>query len=383
MPAEVDPKNVQPIAQIILKETDAKNLRSAQVLLKEILKNSPLDREDTLQLVWNLCHWGFVSLPLANVPRHSRCHLIIGDAGSGKSTASRYIALRCFQALQEPEAKKLASEFGIKNESPLPVYLRLEDFGKLIDKHPDGKCCLCECAANFWLQENKTPLFSAGQLAVTLEKFPVWLFLDGLDELSNPAHRLKLVQTVRGLVASGQYPNLRITLTSRPAAITDELLNALNLPYFHLLELESSQVDDFAHRYFKANLHKESDTEVKNRAEKFLVALQDVPAAQKLATNPLLLTVIAVLHYKENKLPESRADLYDKCIEQLMAQKAAKRGQPETGKIDFRFPTDNPLPFVYWNHHQIIDILRNLAFHGLERTEEEVFLTQEFVRQQL
>ncbi len=313
------------------------------------------------------------------MPQNTRCHLIIGDAGSGKSTASRYIALRCFQALQAPDARKLASEFGIGNELPLPVYLRLEDFGKLIDKYPDGKCCLCECAANFWRQSDQTPLFMANQLAVTMEQQPVWLFLDGLDELSNPAHRLKLVQTVRGLVESGQYPNLRITLTSRPAAITDELLNELNLPYFHLLELEPDQVDDFAHRYFAANLHKETDSEVKNKAEKFLNALQDVPAAQKLATNPLLLTVISVLHYKENKLPESRADLYDKCIEQLMAQKAATPGKLETGKIEFKYPRESARPSIDWKHTEIKEMLRDLAFHAFEATEDEVFLTPDFV----
>ncbi len=349
------------------------------MIWKEIFQTSPLDREKTLHVVWNLCQWGFNALPLASVPQTARYHLIIGDAGSGKSTASRYIAFRCFQAVQEPEAKKLASEFGIKDELPLPIYLRLEDFSKLIDKHPDGKCCLCECAANFWRQSDQTPLFTADQLAITLEKLPVWLLLDGLDELSNSAHRLKLVQTVRGLVASGQYPNLRITLTSRPAAITDELLNELNLPYFHLLELEPGQVDDFAHRYFKANLHKELAAEVTNKTEKFLVALQDVPAAQKLATNPLLLTVIAVLHYKENKLPESRADLYDKCIEQLMAQKAATPGKLETGKIEFKYPRDQARPLIDWKHTEIKEMLRDLAFHAFEAPEDEVFLTPDFV----
>ncbi len=45
-----------------------------------------------------------------------------------------------------------------------------------------------------------------------------------------------------------------------------------------------------------------------------------------------LLTVIAVLHYKEGKLPHYRAELYEKCIEQLMAQRRPRRASWKPAK---------------------------------------------------
>ncbi|UCE07845.1 MAG: NACHT domain-containing protein, partial [bacterium] len=309
--------------------------------------------------------------------------MFIGDAGGGKSTACRYMALRCLEDLKNKKSKALKQEFGITGKKPLPIYLRLEDFGKMIADYSDGVCCLFECAAKFWQRANKTQLFTAGQLYHALQHQPVWLFLDGLDEISNPDNRLKLATLVRDIVASDQFPQLQITLTSRPAAITDELLNTLGIPYFSILNLEQDQIEDFAHRYFAANLLDETEDQVNQRAKDLIDALADVPAARRLASNPLLLTVTAVLHYKEGKLPRYRAELYEKCIEQLMAQKAATPGRLETGKISFKYPPGASKPIIDWNHNQIIDMLRDLAFHAHQRTEDEVFLNPELMLQRL
>jgi len=362
------------IALLLLKEADAANLRRPETILKDLIHQSPLNDAQTRNIIWNLSRQGFSAKPLAEVPKQAQFHLVIGDAGSGKSTASRYLAWRCFEALQAPEAPSFTEEFGLEGDAPLPVYLRLEDFAKFADSGRDG---LLECAANFWRTKAGAPLFSADDLRLTLQSRPVWLLLDGLDELSNPDHRQELAETVPALIR--EYPGLRITLTTRPAVVTDELLHSLNLPVFYLLDLESRQVETFAQKYFQANLA--DGTEAAARAQKFLNALENVPAAQKLATNPLLLTVIAVLHYKEDKLPESRAELYEKCIEQLIAQRAATPGKLETGKIEFKYPTGTPL--IDWRSAEILDFLRQLAFRVLESPESDVFLTPDFVRRQL
>src|SRR4029079_396676 len=40
-----------------------------------------------------------------------------------------------------------------------------------------------------------------------------------------------------------------------------------------------------------------------------------------LAVNPLLLTVIAIVHWNRKRLPEQRVDLYDECIDVLLGQR--------------------------------------------------------------
>lgn len=321
---EADDKKSYPIARKILEECNARNIRSAKVIISEIMSSQHLNMSQVYRVLWILSSWAIVPRPLAEIPAKDRIFLIIGDAGGGKSTACRYMALRCFEDLKQGlSAKKgspgcLEREFGITDKTPLPVYMRLEDFGTMIADYPDVDCCLFECAAKFWHRTGNSEAFTAGQLYHALHKKPVWLFLDGLDEISNPVNRHRLAEVVKGLVSSKAFPHLRLTLTSRPAAITDELLNELGIPYYTLLYLEQDQIIDFAHRYFAANLPDETNSQVNRRAQELINALEEVPAARRLAINPLLLTVIAVLHYKEGKLPHYRAELYEKCIEQLM-----------------------------------------------------------------
>ncbi|RQW02512.1 NACHT domain-containing protein, partial [candidate division KSB1 bacterium] len=381
--AEIDEKQTYQIARKILHECDSNNLRHPNVILKEITTSQRLKQEQALQILALLSNSAIVPRPIAEIPAKERCHLFIGDAGGGKSTACRYMALRCFEDWRKEQSKILAEEFGITGETPLPIYLRLEDFGKMISEYAEGMLCLFQCAAKFWKHSNGKSLFTAGQLYHTLQHQPVWLFLDGLDEISNPENRMKLASVVQKLVKSNAFPQMYLTLTSRPAAINDEVLNTLSIPYFTILNLEQEQIESFAHNYFAANLLEETQDQVDQRANELIDALEAVPAAKQLTTNPLLLTVIAVLHYKEGKLPQHRAELYEKCIEQLMAQKATTPGRLETGKISFRFPPLPGKPIIDLNHNQIVDMLRDLAFHAHQRTVDEIYLNPELVLQRL
>ncbi|MFH1563387.1 MAG: SUMF1/EgtB/PvdO family nonheme iron enzyme, partial [Nitrospirota bacterium] len=381
------------IACKILMEANAENIRAAKVIINEIKSSHPNKHQQVMSILQALSNLAVISRSLAEIPGKARFHLLIGDAGAGKSTACRYMALRCFEGLQ--------AEFEITGTTPLPIYLRLEDFGKMVADYTDGLHCLLACAANFWQGSNKselfnagqfhppTPrqrgiegsnkseLFNAGQLLYAISHQPVWLFLDGLDEISNPDNRLKLADIVCKIAQSNLFPQLRITLTSRPATITNELLDKLGIPDFHILDLEQSQIVDFAHKYFAANLPEE--TERKKQAQEFLSALNAVPAAGRLASNPLLLTVIAVLHYKAGALPRYRVELYEKCIDQLMAQKATTPGRLGTGNITFKYP----LASIDWDHFRIIDVLCDLAFHTHQNPEDEMLLKPEFLRKRL
>ena len=370
---EMDKQLSQTIACKILDEANAENIREIGVIIDEIKCSHQKEQQQILHILQALSNW--VPRPLAEIPNKARFHLLIGDAGAGKSTVCRYMALRCFEG-----ESALQKEFGITDTTPLPVYLRLEDFGKMAADYTDGIHCLLACAANFWRSgegSNKSELFSAGQLLNAINNQQVWLFLDGLDEIPNPEHRLKLVKIVQKIVKSNSFPQLRITLTSRPAAITNKLLDELNTPYFYILDLEQPQIEDFAHKYFAANLPDETKKKCEDRAQKFLDALDNVPAAKKLASNPLLLTVIAVLHYKEGKLPQCRAELYEECIKQLMAQKTTTSDH----LISFKYPLINPI--IELNNNQIIRVLRDLAFYAHQRTKNEVFLNPALLRLRL
>jgi formylglycine-generating enzyme required for sulfatase activity len=151
------------------------------------------------------------------------------------------------------------------------------------------------------------------------------------------------------------------------------------------MNLEQPQIEEFAHNYFAANLD-ESKAQSEARAGGFLTALDDVPAARKLATNPLLLTVIAVLHYRSGKLPRFRAELYEKCVEQLMTQKAKKPGQAGGDDLQFVFPQHAPRKddeLLRIDYLRLTMVLRDLAFHAHARKDGEMYLTPALVKDRL
>ena len=63
-----------------------------------------------------------------------------------------------------------------------------------------------------------------------------------------------------------------------------------------------------------------------------------------LAVNPLLLTVIAIVHWNRKRLPEQRVDLYDECIDVLLGQRkeaersSSTRSAPGPGSASPRSP---------------------------------------------
>jgi hypothetical protein len=59
-----------------------------------------------------------------------------------------------------------------------------------------------------------------------------------------------------------------------------------------------------------------------------MAAIEDQDRIRGLAVNPLLLTVVAIVHWNRKRLPEQRVDLYDECVDVLLGQrKEAEQNQ--------------------------------------------------------
>lgn len=369
------------VARKIMDECAARNLRECDTILGELVRSTRQAREKVLFCLHELSRQSTVPTPLAKILQKGRTQILIGDAGCGKTTLLRYVALQAFADLPAGRMQALHEEFGLAGVPPIPIYFRLEDFAT---KAPANLDELLDCAARFYQQVGAASI-TAAHVHHALQNQCVWLLLDGLDEVSEAQTRLALAKILNALASDENLPNLRLTLTSRPAAISDELLDLLGAPDYRLMDLEWPQIEEFAKKYFAANLD-EKPEQSEQRARGFLSALEDVPAARELATNPLLLTVIAVLHYRSGRLPRFRAELYEKCIEQLMTQKAKKPGQPSPEELQFVFPahaTRKSDELVRLKYDNLTVLLRDLAFHAHARQRDEVYLTPRLVKERL
>jgi predicted NACHT family NTPase len=66
-----------------------------------------------------------------------------------------------------------------------------------------------------------------------------------------------------------------------------------------------------------AVLSPEAQTRVDLRAENLINAIKGNPSVERLAKNPLLLTILALIHHQGTRLPQRRVELYRLCIEAL------------------------------------------------------------------
>jgi hypothetical protein len=136
----------------------------------------------------------------------------------------------------------------------------------------------------------------------------IFLF-DGLDEVPEQPMRQRLFDSVTDLLE--QYKQPRVILSARPYALSQGH-SSLGLEFFEPLPLNRRARQTFAVQWYRAinvNLGQAmSEKDAAARAEDLARTAEKVT---DLAENPLLLSILALIHFNKNGLPVERAKLYD------------------------------------------------------------------------
>ncbi len=230
--------------------------------------------------------------------------LLDGLPGSGKTTMLRHLA----RSIIEGEAPEGFDGF-------LPVLVFLKDLNEFLNTRKPlvpgvelFKETLCA-----YLESKGLPLevvdgyCSAGRAL---------LLIDGLDELREE-HRSAFVQSLHRFHQSSN--RVRIVLTSRPHAIPSAT------PSFgdrhrtiHLLNRD--QKEDFIHRWF-AHLAGVRSSATEERAGELIGMLRDIEKIDELVDTPLMLTAVCILYMDDLEIPDQRADLYDRVVNNLLEKR--------------------------------------------------------------
>jgi hypothetical protein len=146
--------------------------------------------------------------------------------------------------------------------------------------------------------------------------------LDGLDEVANPLQSKSVSTWVSKQIR--RYPESPFIVTSRPKGYESAPLYNVNL--LQVQGFNNEQVKKFIHLWYLENEAKQAgkdDTDTcqraKDSAEDLLQRLYKAPALNALTTNPLLLTMIAMVHRHHGVLPDRRADLYSEICNVLLS----------------------------------------------------------------
>ena len=246
---------------------------------------------------------------------YGRRWLLRGDPGSGKTTLLRHLAYR------------LAHERGDGDAPWVPVFLSLP---RILRSGAEPLDALdAKLHSPLGLPEGAL----AAALVDCAEKGELLLLLDGLDEVpedDREAARALLRSTTK------RWPEVPLVVTTRP-------IGAERLDRFH--ELELLPFDDERRRRFLARwLGAGPDGEDWDAAEDAARRLESNRSMKELASNPLYLTLMAMLLDDDEPLPERRTRLYDRIFDFLLAGKQRKRG----GAIEQRRTVEEALRHLGW-----------------------------------
>jgi formylglycine-generating enzyme required for sulfatase activity len=300
--------------------------------------------------------------------RHPRL-AVIGLPGSGKTTLLQYTTVRLCEVLARDDATRLA-DLGLDaagvDAPPVPLLLPLRELGAFLGESRIRELAganarlLLDCLANYY---NGFDLdLPADFFRRLCDAGRAILLLDGLDEVPQTDDRVLVSAIVRGFV--GRYPRCRYVLTSRPKAYEGDARLGQGFRECTVDDLtpEKQQlfIRNWSQSLFRMLGHapEEAERGAARFGDELWAALEANQRVRDLATNPLLLTIIAIIYYDSRSLPENRAELYEACVTVLL-----KGGRGKVDRAAKQRETYSGRPSVTMSLRQKRELLAFVAYH--------------------
>ncbi|HEU4325304.1 MAG TPA: SUMF1/EgtB/PvdO family nonheme iron enzyme [Roseiflexaceae bacterium] len=250
--------------------------------------------------------------------------VLLGEPGAGKSTVLRYLALLLAQRLR---GSTDALPGWPAQDLPIPIVCPLGRVAAALPQHGHNADRALDLVL-LELLEGEVPLYAGlrEHLKAAMRGAGVLFLFDGLDELPAEAGAGRLSPRAAVAEAIGRLAGKtrgRIVVTSR--VLPYRAQGDWQLPADEGWEVRSlaplafGQVRTFVQSWYVALAEGEIDPELdhkraQTRAEALIGELEASPALRPLIASPLLLTMLAVLHYNTDEVPRDRAKLYEECV---------------------------------------------------------------------
>ena len=308
-------------------------------------------------------------ITLGEAFRKERWLVILGDPGSGKTTLTRWLTVKLAKALinehpvlevpahqVNPDAEQSDAMLSL-GQPRLPVIVRVSDYA---EAYKDSQLALIEYLGHHpWL--GQYPSNAAGKLPPEslnllireyLRRGQAVIILDGMDEITTSARRDDVVLAIEvfiqawinthgklqdSLIDDTYWHYVRegsplevggnqILITSRIAGYHASPIRG-NVTHVTIEPMTRLAVEHFCDTWMQAiyQLSSGGDSKVvaqraEVEAEKLKQAIYETPQRriQELASNPLLVTTLAIVFHRGGQLPKHRASLYQFALEILV-----------------------------------------------------------------
>jgi predicted NACHT family NTPase len=246
-------------------------------------------------------------IPAQTVINNQKKAVVLGAPGSGKTMLASYFALMLCETAQSD-----STQIGLEKDADyLPIVVRIRDW-ILQPKMGLLEYLRSNAEANLACKELPTGFFEHW-----LERGKALILLDGLDEVVDEAQRRKVAEQIETFLH--QYQNNPAVITSRPAGYRWDFFNLDEFPHYTLESFDDKQVATFIAHWYDSRL-KEDPPQADRRKADLQKAFARNERIRLLAKNPLLLTIITLIHRYQAELPRRRCDLYEIAVKTLLTQ---------------------------------------------------------------
>lgn len=252
--------------------------------------------------------------------------VLLGLPGAGKSTFVRYLALGMAKAGLQSQTDLQESLQDWQGSVLLPIMISL---GRLAETLPvdlkKGRAQLIEEYLVAGLKNDPRTTSFAPYILDSLAKSGGLVFFDGLDEVANLKLRPVVVQAVEDFVGRyGARKENRFLVTCRTWSYQDPNWQLTGWPTHELALFDESKIEHFVQAWHDELIHIEPGRKVEynRKRERLLNSLQadDRRKLYEVAPNPLILTMMAIVHSYYGELPDTRAQVYEKCVDLLLVR---------------------------------------------------------------
>jgi GTPase SAR1 family protein len=234
--------------------------------------------------------------------------VILGQPGSGKTTLMKWIALQC-----SCEGENIFSNF-------IPVFIPLRDLGR-----EPGQTYKAHNILDLTVNRLKHDNISLSFLKDAFEYNKLIFLLDGLDEVADENRRNEVIEWIQN---QNIHKNA-LLVTSRFSGLheTRGLKFHDAIPVFTVQDFDIADIERFLENWYRSievAVVGEGDKADKEEAIKKgksnyeelmnIIKSNAYKNLRQLAVNPLLLTIIAIVHRTRAVLPKERHKLYDECL---------------------------------------------------------------------
>ncbi len=250
----------------------------------------------------------FNEVPVSELLKDEKLNylVLLGHAGSGKSTVAQYMCL----SLADPKRGVTA---------PIPFVIPIRIF---ISERTKKNCDYS--FVDYILDEVNIRIFPMTCPKSFVEYFlkekKSIIILDGLDEVTKSEERKAVCATIHDFV--NKFGDARLIVTSRIYGYEEAPISWAGFLHVELCPVEQMDVEKFIRSWY---VQREPDQRRREeKIENFNLARKD-KTVEQLASSPLMLTIMALVNEK-GELPRLRTELYNTLITAYLENREEMKG---------------------------------------------------------